>query len=43
MSAMIGDLASCSVTVNSNYDIRSEHFGLVKHANEQHVYMQGLR
>lgn len=41
MSAMIGDLASCSVTVNSNYDIRSEHFGLVKHSNEQHVYMQG--
>jgi hypothetical protein len=41
MSAVIGDLASCSVTVNSNYDIRSEHFGLVKHSNEQHVYMQG--
>lgn len=41
MSAMIGDLASCSVTVNSNYDIRSEHFGLIKHSNEQQLYMQG--
>jgi hypothetical protein len=41
MSAMIGELSSCSVTVNSNYDVRSERLGLVKHSNVQHLYIQG--
>jgi hypothetical protein len=41
MSAVIGDLSSCSVKVNSNYDIPSQHFGLVKHSDEQEVYMHG--
>jgi hypothetical protein len=41
MSAMIGDLSSCHVTVKSNYDIRSQHLGLVKHGDEEQLYMQG--
>jgi hypothetical protein len=41
MSAVIGDLSSCSVKVNSFYDIPSQHFGLVKHSEEQEVYMHG--
>lgn len=41
MSAMIGDLSSCSVTVRSNYDIVSKELGLIKHADEQQLYMHG--
>jgi hypothetical protein len=41
MSAVIGDLGSCSMTVKSNYDVQSMHLGLVKHSNEEQVYMQG--
>ena len=41
MSAMIGDLSSCHVTVRSNYDIRSQHLGLVKHGDDEQLYMQG--
>jgi len=41
MSAMIGDLGSCHVTVKSNYDIRSQHLGLVKHGDEEQLYIQG--
>ena len=41
MSAMIGDLSSCSVTIRSNYDIGSKDLGLVKHSDEQQLYMQG--
>jgi hypothetical protein len=41
MSAMIGDLSSCHVTVKSNYDIRSQHLGLVKHGDDEQLYMQG--
>jgi hypothetical protein len=41
MSAMIGDLSSCHVTVKSNYDIRSQHLGIVKHGDEEQLYMQG--
>jgi hypothetical protein len=41
MSAMIGDLSSCHVTVKSNYDVRSQHLGLVKHGDEEQLYMQG--
>jgi hypothetical protein len=41
MSVMIGDLSSCHVTVKSNYDIRSQHLGLVKHSDEEQLYMQG--
>jgi hypothetical protein len=41
MSRMIGDLTSCHVTVKSNYDIRSQHLGLVKHSDDEQLYMQG--
>jgi len=41
MSAMIGSLSSCHVTVKSNYDIRSQHLGLVKHGDDEQLYMQG--
>ena len=41
MSATIGDLASCSMTVKTNYDVESTHLGLVKHSTEEQVFMQG--
>src|ERR1700733_5144079 len=41
MSAMIGELKSCSVVAKSNYDVASQDLGLVKHADEQHVYIGG--
>jgi hypothetical protein len=41
MAAMIGDLSSCHVTVKSNYDIRSQHLGLIKHGDAEELYMQG--
>ena len=34
MSAMIGDLTQCSVTVNANYDVHNQELGLVKRSNE---------
>ncbi|HEY2648709.1 MAG TPA: DUF2092 domain-containing protein [Puia sp.] len=41
MTAMIGSLGSCHYTVRSNYDIRSQHLGLVKHGDDEQIYMQG--
>jgi hypothetical protein len=41
MSAMIGSLSSCHFSVHSNYDIRSQHLGLVKHGDDEQLYMQG--
>ena len=41
MSATIGDLSSCSVNVNANYDIVSRELGLVKHSDEEQVYLHG--
>jgi len=41
MSAMIGDLNACSVAIKSNYDINSREFGLVKHSDEQQLYLHG--
>jgi hypothetical protein len=41
MSAMIGSLTSCHYTVRSNYDVRSQHLGLVKHGDDEQIYMQG--
>jgi hypothetical protein len=39
MSAVISELNSCSVLVKSNYDVRNQTFGLVKHSDEQQVYL----
>src|ERR1700722_19244084 len=41
MSATIGDLSSCSVTVNSNYDVVSHHLGLIKHSDQEQLYLHG--
>jgi len=41
MTAMIGSLSSCHYTVRSNYDVRSQHLGLVKHGDDEQIYMQG--
>src|SRR6185312_1994518 len=41
MSAMIGELSSCSVTIHSNYDIASKELGLIKHSDEQRLFLRG--
>ena len=41
MAAMIGDLSSCHVNVSSHYDVPSQHLGLVKHEDQEELYMQG--
>lgn len=41
MSAVIGELNSCSVTIKTNYDINSKTFGLVKHSDDQQLYLHG--
>ena len=41
MSAMIGELASCSVVIHSNYDVSSQELGLVKHSDVEHLYIGG--
>ncbi|HXO74183.1 MAG TPA: DUF2092 domain-containing protein [Puia sp.] len=41
MSAVIGDLSSCSVTIRSNYDVSSRELGLVKHSDEQELFLRG--
>lgn len=41
MSAVIGDLKSCSFTIKSDYDIENDQLGLVKHSDEEQMYLQG--
>ena len=41
MSALIGELSSCSVNIRSNYDISSKELGLIKHADEQQLFIHG--
>lgn len=41
MSVVIGELKSCSVMVKTNYDINSKTLGLVKHSDDQQLYMHG--
>jgi hypothetical protein len=41
MSALIGDMHSCAVTVKSNYDINSRNLGLIKHSDEQRLWLHG--
>lgn len=41
MSAVIGELNSCSVTIRSNYDVTSKHLGLIKHSDEQQLFLHG--
>jgi hypothetical protein len=41
MSAVIGDLSSCAVTINSNYDVHSKELGLIKHSDQEKLYLHG--
>ncbi len=41
MSATINELTSCSVHVRSNYDVSNQALGLVKHSDEENVYIGG--
>lgn len=41
MSAMIGELSSCSVNIRSNYDVGSKELGLIKHSDEQQLFLHG--
>lgn len=41
MSAVIGDLSSCSVTIRSNYDVPSKELGLIKHSDENQLFLHG--
>ncbi|SRR5258708_5520507 len=41
MSAMIGDLGSCSFAVKSNYDVSSKELGLIKHSDEEQLFLHG--
>jgi hypothetical protein len=41
MSTVIGELGSCSLTVKSNYDIVSRELGLIKHSDEEQLYLHG--
>ncbi|HLX93024.1 MAG TPA: DUF2092 domain-containing protein [Puia sp.] len=41
MSNMIGSMNSCAVTVNSNYDIPSRRLGLIKHSDEEQLFLHG--
>jgi len=41
MSAIMGQLTSCSATVTTSYDVSNEALGLVKHSNLHHIYIGG--
>ena len=41
MSQLMGELGSCSATVKTNYDVSNRQLGLVKHSDEEHVYLRG--
>lgn len=41
MSAMIGELSSASVTIRSNYDVSSKELGLIKHSDDQQMFLKG--
>lgn len=41
MSTMIGSMHSCSVKINSVYDIRSVNLGLVKHSDAEQLFLHG--
>ena len=40
-SKVIGELGSASVIVKSNYDVSNADLGLIKHSDEEHVYLGG--
>lgn len=41
MSLLMGELNSCSACIHTNYDVSNRQLGLVKHSDEEHVYLRG--
>lgn len=41
MSKVIGELGSASVTIKANYDISSRDLGLIKHSDEEQLFLHG--
>jgi hypothetical protein len=41
MSKVIGELGSASVTIKANYDISSKDLGLIKHSDEEQLFLHG--
>ena len=41
MSKVIGELSSCSFTIKANYDISSKNLGLIKHSDEEQLFLHG--
>lgn len=41
MSKVIGELSSASVTIKANYDITSRDLGLIKHSDEEQLFLHG--
>ena len=41
MSKVIGELSSASVTIHANYDITSRELGLIKHSDEEQLFLHG--
>jgi len=41
MSKVIGELSSASVTIKANYDISSRDLGLIKHSDEEQLFLHG--
>ena len=41
MSAVVGELSACSVTIKSDYDVKSKEFGLIKHSDDQQLFLHG--
>jgi hypothetical protein len=39
MSAVLGELGSAAVTVHTNYDVTSRELGLIKHSDEQQLFL----
>jgi hypothetical protein len=39
MSAVLGELGSAGVTIHTNYDVSSRELGLIKHSDEQQLYL----
>ena len=41
MSKVIGELGSASVTIKANYDVISKELGLIKHSDEEQLFLHG--
>lgn len=41
MSKVIGELSSCSVMIHANYDVVSKDLGLIKHSDDEQLFLHG--